>query len=56
MFSITVESCRRFSLRDILIMAAMNKADRVRTASGRVRANAAVAAKSIGGDYGVPEY
>jgi len=43
MFSITVESCRRFSFREILIMAAMNKAESVNTASGRIRAKAAVA-------------
>jgi hypothetical protein len=41
MFSITVENCRRFSLREILIMAAMNKAETIRMASGRVRAKAA---------------
>jgi hypothetical protein len=42
MFSITVESCRKFSLREILMMAAMNKADNVAMSSRRVRANAAV--------------
>jgi hypothetical protein len=41
MFSITAKCCRRFSLREILIMAAMNKADIVRTASERNRAKAA---------------
>ena len=43
MFSITTESCRRFSLSEILIMAAMNKAQSLSMASVRVRAKAAVA-------------
>ena len=43
MFSITAKSCRRFSLREILIMAAMNRAESNSIASKRVRAKAAAA-------------
>ncbi len=43
MFSITAESCRRFSLAEILIMAAMN-VENTRLASGG-RVGSVIAAK-----------
>jgi len=42
MFSITAESCRRFSLREILIMVAMNKAETVSMVCGRVQPKTSV--------------
>jgi hypothetical protein len=47
MFCITVETCRRFTLAEVLIMAAMNMvtSNSQRSASGKV-----------GGDYGKRKY
>ena len=46
MFSITAESCRRFSLADILVMVAMNKVESVRMAPRDVRSKTAVSQRA----------
>ncbi len=47
MFSITAETCRRFTLAEVLIMAALNV-----VTSGSQRS----ASAKVGGDYGIRKY
>jgi hypothetical protein len=47
MFSITAETCRRFTLAEILIMAALN----VETIGSQSSARA-----KVGGDYGIRKF
>jgi hypothetical protein len=45
MFRITAETCRSFTLAEILIMAAMNNVESSLDSEGRVRQNTAAAEK-----------
>ena len=50
MFYITAETYRRFTLAEVLIMAAMNMK------TGRPVAVSCIRCKRVGGDYGVRNY